>query len=300
MHDDRPNATGKTAVCQALLRLFSVVRDQRQIRVGDFHVPEDEEEAPEGRTLTIEAIFAFPELDEDNADTSNVPEFFAQMSADDGGQLKLRIVLEATWSPEGSVDGTIEEHRRVVHTFKDDYGDQWVELRASDRNRIQMVYVPATRDGARQVDAFLRGRIWRASQWSDQFRTHLGDAADELSDKFKAESVVESVTNAISSRWQELHHVASERNPYFEPINRDVSVLVTKSVASTLLAHPGTVGTARRALLLRAGHAPLEPHRATVPGRTASRSRATPANGWAAAKRAFRRAPRPSLARHRP
>jgi hypothetical protein len=38
----------------------------------------------------------------------------------------------------------------------------------------------------------------------------------------------------------------------------------------------------------------------TAPGGNANRNRATPTNGWAAAKRASRRAPRPSLARRRP
>lgn len=248
------NAAGKTAVCQALLRLFSVVGDQRQIRVNDFHVPDDEEEAPERRTLTIDVVFAFPELDEDEADTSSVPEFFAQMSADDGGRLKLRIVLEAAWSPEGSVDGTIEDERRVVHTFEDDYGDHCVELRSSDRNRIQMVYVPATRNGVRQVSDFLRGRVWRASKWSEGFRNHVGDAADELSKKFRAESVVECVTEAISSRWQGLHRLTSEQNPYFEPINKDVSVLITNA---EMLFEPSPAGRVRSARELSDGQQSL-------------------------------------------
>ena len=59
------NAAGKTAACQALLRLFSIVGDQRRIRVEDFHVPDDEDEAPATRSLTIEAVFAFPELTDD-------------------------------------------------------------------------------------------------------------------------------------------------------------------------------------------------------------------------------------------
>jgi hypothetical protein len=54
--------------------------------------PDDEEEAPATRALSIEAVFAFPELADDGADASgSVPEFFAQMTADDDGQLKLRI-----------------------------------------------------------------------------------------------------------------------------------------------------------------------------------------------------------------
>ncbi|MEV4260548.1 AAA family ATPase [Kribbella sp. NPDC049584] len=249
------NAAGKTAACEALSRLFSVVGDQRQIRVEDFHVPDDEDEAPSTRALSIEAVFAFPELADDDADASgSVPEFFAQMTADDDGQLKLRIVLDASWSAEGPVNGTIEDSRRVVHTFEEEYGEKWLELSAPDRNRIQMVYVPATRDGARQVNAFLRGRVWRASQWSDPFREHVGGAADELSKKFKSEAVVETVTKAISTRWQELHHLTSEQNPMFEPINRDVSVLVTNA---EMLFEPSPTGRTRSARELSDGQQSL-------------------------------------------
>ena len=106
------NAAGKTAACQALLRIFSVVAEQRQIRAEDFHVPHDETTVPASRTLTIEAVFAFPELNSGSAGDAgaaqSVPEFFAQMTADDDGVLKLRIVLEASWVDDGSVNGTVE------------------------------------------------------------------------------------------------------------------------------------------------------------------------------------------------
>jgi len=78
------NAAGKTAACQALVRLFSVIADQRQVRVEDFHVPDDDEEPPATRRMRIDAVFAFPELADDGSDASgSVPEFFAQMTADD-------------------------------------------------------------------------------------------------------------------------------------------------------------------------------------------------------------------------
>jgi predicted ATP-dependent endonuclease of OLD family len=251
------NAAGKTAACQALLRLFSVVPGQRKIRVEDFHVPDDEDQAPTARSLVIEAVFAFPELADDAAAptaATTVPEFFTQMTADDQGQLKLRIVLAASWSADGSAAGSIEEDPRVVHTFDADYGDKWVKLREQDRNRIQMVYVPATRDGARQVTAFLSGRIWRASQWSDPFRQHVGDAAAQLSTKFKEEAVVETVTQAISARWQALHHLATEQRPVFEPISREVSVLVTNA---EMLFEPSPTGRTRSASELSDGQQSL-------------------------------------------
>jgi len=55
--------------------------------------------------------------------------------------LKLRIVLDATWSAEGAVNGTIEESRRVVHTFETDNAEKWIGLRRRGRtvNRIKMI-----------------------------------------------------------------------------------------------------------------------------------------------------------------
>ena len=125
---------------------------------------------------------------------------------------------------------------------------------ASDRNRIQVVYVPATRDGARQVNSFLRGRLWRASLWSDPFRTHLIDAADLLSKNFKDEAVVATVTEAITARWRQLHHLPTEQNPLFEPINRDISVLVTNA---EMLFEPSPTGRTRSARELSDGQQSL-------------------------------------------
>ncbi|MCG8656428.1 AAA family ATPase [Yimella sp. NH-Cas1] len=249
------NASGKTAACQALLRLFSVVAEQRQVRVEDFHVPENETTPAAIRTMRIDAVFAFPELVDPSAETAAVvPEFFAQMAAFDDQSLKLRIVLDATWTAEGPAQGTIEDTRRVVFTFDEDYGDNWAELRSSDRNRIQMVYVPATRDGARQVTSFLRGRLWRAGVWSDDFREETLTAAATLSEKFKDEAVVATVTDAITGRWQELHHLGTERNPIFEPVSRDVSVLVTNA---EMLFEPSATGRTRSARELSDGQQSL-------------------------------------------
>lgn len=237
------NASGKTAVCQALLRLFSVVAEQRQVQVEDFHVPDNESATATIRTMRIDAVFAFPELADPNSDASAaVPEFFAQMAAFDEQRLKLRIVLDAMWTAEGPVQGAIEATRRIAYNFDDDYGDSHAPLRSADRNRIQMVYVPATRDGARQVDSFLHGRLWRAGVWSDDLRDETLAAAATLSEKFKDEAVVATVTEAITGRWQELHHLSTERNLVFEPVSRDMSVLVTNA---EMLFEPSATGRTR-------------------------------------------------------
>jgi putative ATP-dependent endonuclease of the OLD family len=66
---------GKTAVLQALARMFGLDPAQRRIRRSDFHVPANEapDDAPEERSLWVEADFEFPELDQDDADDSALP-----------------------------------------------------------------------------------------------------------------------------------------------------------------------------------------------------------------------------------
>ena len=89
------NGAGKTAVLQALQRLFGITGEQRRLRRQDFHVPAAEPAAPAQRTLTLEAILAFPELDAGGVDVGAIPEFFQQMAADDAGRLKCRLRLGA-------------------------------------------------------------------------------------------------------------------------------------------------------------------------------------------------------------
>jgi putative ATP-dependent endonuclease of OLD family len=61
----------------ALLRMFGVSGDQRRVCRQDFHVPA-EEETPAERHLALEAILAFPELAEDDADTMPCLSFFSR------------------------------------------------------------------------------------------------------------------------------------------------------------------------------------------------------------------------------
>jgi putative ATP-dependent endonuclease of OLD family len=254
------NGAGKTAVCEALLRMFGT-QDQRRVQLDDFHVPTGETEPPTARTLQVDVVLAFPELenvDEDDPDSlaaaDSVPEFFQQMAATADGRLKCRFLLRATWSDDGSVDGSIGEERRVIHTFDDDYGDRWSPFRSVDRNRIQMLYLPATRDGARQVAAFMRGRLWRASRWSQDLNEHMADTADELVDKFQSEEVVAAVSRALTNRWQQLHHADTEARPTFEPLQRNVNELFRNAA---LLFEPTPNGRKRAATALSDGQRSL-------------------------------------------
>lgn len=215
------NGSGKTAVMQALLRLFGVTSDQRRIRRQDFHVPSSETTPPLQRTLTIEAILAFQELDSDDQSiTGAIPEFFHQMAADEGGKLKCRLRLEAIWADDGSLDGAIDFKFQAVRNLAAVFDEsECSDLSAADRGRIQMVYVPALRDGASQVTAFLKGRLWKAIAWSPEVRDVLGESGKTLNDAFGAEPAVEVIASAVGRRWQEVHTAGTDTTPVFRPVD---------------------------------------------------------------------------------
>lgn len=213
------NGTGKTAVMQAMHRLFGVTSDQRRVRRQDFHVSKDRTEPIRQMVLVIEVVIAFPELDQAECDDSAVPEFFHQMAADDAGRLKCRLRFDAMWSDDGSLDGTIEQTFRAIRTFGDFVESDCTELKATDRARIQMIYVPAIRDGASQIAAFLRGRLWRAINWSQSVRDTFTEVGTSLNDAFDGEDAVEIVATALKRRWQEVHSAGTDTTPLFRPVD---------------------------------------------------------------------------------
>ncbi|MGY8683426.1 AAA family ATPase [Bradyrhizobium sp. UFLA05-153] len=213
------NGAGKTAVLQALQRLFGITGEQRRLRRQDFHVPAEEPAAPAQRTLALEAILAFPELDAGGPDVGAIPEFFQQMAADEAGRLKCRLRLEAIWTDDGSLEGTIEQKYWAVRAFGAFAEADCIELKPLDRARIQMIYVPASRDGASQVTAFLRGRLWRAINWSQGIRQTFAEAGVTLDGAFAAEPAVDIVVGSVARRWQQVHTAGTDTTPLFRPID---------------------------------------------------------------------------------
>ncbi len=236
------NGSGKTAVMHALLRLFGMTAEQRRVRRQDFHVSATESVAPIQRELVIEAILAFPELDDDDGNHTAVPEFFHQMAADDGGRLKCRLRMQATWTDDGSLEGTIEQKLWAVRALGAFEVKDCVELKPLDRARIQMLYVPASRDGVSQVTAFLRGRLWRAITWSQEVKDAFAEAGASLNVTFGSEKAVDVITASLEKRWQEVHTAGTDAKPIFRPIDPRFQEFIRKV---EVVFHPDESGRDR-------------------------------------------------------
>lgn len=237
------NGAGKTVLMQALQRMFGISNEQRTIRRQDFHIPSFEVEIPSKRTLTLEAIVAFPELDDEDGDHSVIPDFFHHMSVTaEGGKLKCRLRLDAEWEDDGSIDGYITSQFRAVTTWGEPEEADFHNVRPADRSRIQLIYVPATRCAVSQVSAFLKSRLWKAINWSEQVRSSFTQKAAELNESFEGENAISTVTGKLTARWQELHSAGTDSTPKFRPVDLRFEEFVRKV---EVLLHPDESGRDR-------------------------------------------------------
>ena len=180
-----PNGSGKTAALQALCRLFAFDPSLRRIQRSDFHVPHDEQEAPEERQLWIEADFVFPEL-EDEEDNSTVAPHFSHMRLDDpDGIPRVRYRLSATMGLDGDIDETFVY---VLEAGPDGSPLNPQTVPRSERNHIQVHYLPARRDPTDHIaygTNALLGRLLRAVNWENE-REEVKGFTDQISESLAA------------------------------------------------------------------------------------------------------------------
>jgi putative ATP-dependent endonuclease of the OLD family len=147
------NGAGKTAALQALGRLFGAIAADRRLTRADFYIPPSEEtdEDPDELSLFLEARLEFPELAD--GEVGAVPQCFNQMAVEAPGEPPFcRVRLEAIWKESHQPEGEIEETLSWVRTAAAQVGDHdTVKMDTFDRARIQVLYVPASRDPARHL-----------------------------------------------------------------------------------------------------------------------------------------------------
>jgi putative ATP-dependent endonuclease of OLD family len=178
-----PNASGKTALLQALCKMFGVSRAQRTIQRSDFHLPAGV--APDdrtSRTLSIEVIIGLPELAKGAATPKTIAPVFKHMQiAAPNATPVCRLRLEAQWLDDGTADGEVTQDLVWITTLEDDIKDeQKTKVSPVDRGLVHVYYTPASRDAATQIKAStgaLAVRLLRAVEWSKDTRKSVEEAS---------------------------------------------------------------------------------------------------------------------------
>jgi energy-coupling factor transporter ATP-binding protein EcfA2 len=238
------NGSGKTAIFQALSRLFGTTASQRRVIKSDFHVGADEGDLASGSVLSIDCVLSFPELAADDDDPS-VPDVFYHMAASaEGAPLKARVRLQASWDEDLTPEGTVTEEIKWIRALDGDF--DWAgsaKVAPIDRSLIQLVYVPASRNAFDQVTSLLKGRLWKAAQWSEQFSDKAASSSAELQNEFDTEEPAEFIIERLVKRWKEVHQGDTDATPSLKLVESRLDDLLRR--AEFIFARPDGEGTRR-------------------------------------------------------
>ena len=231
-----PNGSGKTAALQALCRMFAFDPSLRRILRSDFHVPSKEAAPPAERQLWIEIDFLFPELGDDD-DNSTVAPHFGHMRLDEiDGTPRVRFRLTATMG----LDGDIEESMVYVLDLNADGSPlSTAQVPRSERNHIHIHYLPARRDPADHIaygaNALL-GRMLRAVNW-DAERTVIKSLTDQISDSLAANPSINTFSTSLKSAWSVLHKGSFFADPKLTFVASEIEALLRHMSVSFTPGH---------------------------------------------------------------
>lgn len=232
-----PNGSGKTAVLQALCRLFAFDPSLRRIQKSDFHVPSDERDTPEERVLWIEAEFVFPELLVDDGEHIAVPPHFRHMRLDDAnGVPRIRYRLEAAMGIAGDIEDTLFY---VLDLDGEGKPINKAQVPRAERNNIQVHYLPARRDPADHIaytaNALL-GRTLRAVNW-DTERSAIKGLTDQISNSLAMNISVTDLSSKLTGVWQDLHKGEFFKDPKITFVTSEIDALLRHMSVSFAPGH---------------------------------------------------------------
>jgi len=137
--------------------------------------------------------------------------------------------LEASWSDDGTPEGTVDEDVRWITTLGNFRWDECKRVQAVERGSIQLIYVPAMRDAASQVTTLLKGRLWQAAKWSTEFRERATEIADDIQTRFEREPPAEFVIERLTKRWQQVHEADTDTTPVLRLVESRFEELVRRA-----------------------------------------------------------------------
>ncbi len=119
---------------------------------------------------------------------------------------------------------------RWITTLDDEYeGDQCQKVQAVQRGTIQLVYVPATRNVDEQVTSLLKGRLWQAAKWSEEFRQSSSNSAQDIQKTFQDEDPAKFMLERLEARWKQVHEGGTDTKPMLRLVERRFEEFVRRA-----------------------------------------------------------------------
>lgn len=203
-----PNGSGKTAVLQALARMFATDPQLRRVQRSDFHSQKTaiDGAATFSTTLWVEAQFEFPELREPGTEprptiASNYSHL-TLVTADAVPRVRFRLTANL------DEDGDVEElFQYVIAVDSADEPSRVMAVNKHDRNEIQVHYLPARRDPADHISYAansLLGRLLRSADWQIE-QGGLAELTGQISQLLAGNAAIGGIDKVLASTWNGLH-----------------------------------------------------------------------------------------------
>ena len=261
------NGSGKTTVINAIQRLFGRSFSERSITREDVHFGNGEvsgsvneteycaedQSSPKivsSRNVYIEVVLAFPELDgatsQEDGSLDVVAETFNAMSCSGVGEpIEARIRLEANWK-FGVDEDDIEQKVYWVTSAGDvPFGDDYVAkvpMSAAQRKRIQLKYLPATRNNATVVRSAMKELlVWLGKYGNfDSGKDELEKQRNQLQELFEDLPAVKGVVAELSKNWRHLFSGQLFTQAKLSVVSREIHKALREL---TLMMSPSATGT---------------------------------------------------------
>lgn len=218
------NSSGKTSLIMALLRLFGQKNTDRTLIKTDFHIPESADISKiKEIDLMIEAKVIFPELKlESPANIKTVPEFIKHLIIEEtDADPYLRIRLKGKWIQGSTPEGNIEQELVYV---KIPYGHEEKEedltrVPIHHQKLIQMMYIPAMRDPAKQLknaSGTLLWRIFDGIDWPENLNDDIKSLTSPIETLFKEIPSIKDIQGILNNQWNKYHKDKRYSNSQFK------------------------------------------------------------------------------------
>jgi putative ATP-dependent endonuclease of the OLD family len=222
------NSSGKTTVLSALQKLFG----NSKITKSDFHIPL--EKTPDEiikSNFYIEAYFEFFEEDSEGLDEDDygIAQYYENFIVDNpGGNPYIVIRLDASYEKGSSPEGIIDyKFHYVVNKGEDGLKP----ISAHDRNKIQVIYIPAVRNPSEQLKNATGTILWRILNqinWKESDKVKINKKIDELDKEVAKQSGITIVKKVVSSSWKNYHNDSRYNEANIKFGSSDLEIILKK------------------------------------------------------------------------
>ncbi|AMW99782.1 ATP-dependent nuclease [Rummeliibacillus stabekisii] len=199
------NSSGKTTILSALQKLFG----NSKITKSDFHISLDK--APDEiikSNFYIEAYFEFFAADSEGLeeDDYGIAQYFENFIVDQpGGNPYIVIRLDASYEKGSSPEGIIDYK---FHYVVNNGEDGLKPISVHDRDKIQVIYIPAVRNPSEQLKNATGTILWRILNqinWKESDKEKINKKIEELDKEVAKQSGISIVKKVVSTQWKNYH-----------------------------------------------------------------------------------------------